>query len=90
MDEQLQCCGYFGVSDAEIGGSFCANATFVQTTIADDTNFCVGPITAYSDGSLNLAFTYVACIFCNGYAPDVSCFCRTVRPQCSSIRVLMY
>jgi len=68
VQDKFQCCGYFGVSDAEIGGNFCSNATFVQTTIAADKNFCVGPVSDYADRSLNMAFTsiysFMAIIIC--------------------------
>jgi hypothetical protein len=68
IQDQLQCCGYFSVADAEIGGSFCQNSTFVQTTINSTSNFCVTPITAFADMSLNNAFTtvygYMAIIIC--------------------------
>jgi hypothetical protein len=68
IQDQLQCCGYFGVSDAEIGGSYCQNSTFVQTSIASAANFCVDPITDYADRSLNAAFTtvfgFMAIIIC--------------------------
>jgi len=59
VQDKFQCCGYFGVSDAEIGGNFCSNATFVQTTNAANSNFCVDPLTNYADASLNMAFTIV-------------------------------
>jgi hypothetical protein len=59
LQDKLQCCGYFGVSDAEIGGTFCQNTTFVETTIAKAGNFCVDPITNFADKSLNMAFTIV-------------------------------
>jgi hypothetical protein len=55
--EQLECCGYFGVSDAVIGGTYCQDVNIVQTTIADAQDFCVGPITEFADRSLNMAFT---------------------------------
>lgn len=68
VQDKLQCCGYFGVSDAEIGGNFCSNVTFVQTTVNETSNFCVDPITAYADSSLNMAFTtvysFMAIIIC--------------------------
>jgi hypothetical protein len=56
IQDQLQCCGYFSASDAEIGGDFCQNATFAQL---NTTNNCVTPITAFADYSLNNAFTTV-------------------------------
>jgi hypothetical protein len=59
LQDKLQCCGYFNLSDAEIGGTFCQNTTFVETTIAKAGNFCVDPITNFADKSLNMAFTIV-------------------------------
>lgn len=57
---QLQCCGYFNSSDlVEIGGTFCANTTFVQTTNNATGNFCVTPITAHADVTLNNIFRCV-------------------------------
>ena len=44
----------------EIGGSFCANQTFVDQLVnATDPGFgrCVGPITASTDYTLNNVFT---------------------------------
>jgi hypothetical protein len=68
IQDELHCCGYYGVSDAQIGGAYCQNKTFVQTTVANQSNFCVGPITAFADRSLNLTFTtiygYMAVIIC--------------------------
>lgn len=56
---QLQCCGYFDTTDlVEIGG-FCANQTFVDTTINSTEAFCVGPITSFADMTLNNVFRYV-------------------------------
>jgi len=59
LQDELKCCGYFGVDDAIVGGSFCQNSTFIQTTVANQTTFCVTPITAFADSSLNTAFTTV-------------------------------
>jgi hypothetical protein len=59
LQDKLQCCGYFNLSDAEIGGTFCQNTTFVEATIANAGNFCVDPITNFADKSLNMAFTIV-------------------------------
>jgi hypothetical protein len=61
LQDQLNCCGYFNANDAaEIGGTFCANQTFVAVTNNITTgSFCVSPITAYADYSLNNTFTTV-------------------------------
>ncbi|KAI9466024.1 tetraspanin Pls1 family [Lactarius psammicola] len=59
IQDQFSCCGYFNATDLiEIGGSFCQNSTFanaLNTTVT--TNFCVSPITAYTDVSLNHVFS---------------------------------
>ncbi|KAJ7184196.1 tetraspanin [Mycena filopes] len=60
LQDEFKCCGYFDVSDAEIGGSFCTSTTVTQalnTTVA--TNFCVSPITAFTDYALENTFTTI-------------------------------
>jgi hypothetical protein len=68
IQDHFQCCGYFSPADAVIGGSFCQNTTFVQTTINSTSNFCVTPITSFADMSLNNAFStvygYMAIVIC--------------------------
>jgi len=62
LQDQLQCCGYFNADDAvEMGGTFCADQTFVTITNNNATtgSFCVTPITAFADYSLNNTFTTV-------------------------------
>ena len=60
-DSQFSCCGYFNASDLiAIGGNFCTSqekADQLNTTVLK--NFCVTPVTAYSDVSLNDVFTCV-------------------------------
>jgi len=59
IQDTFSCCGYFNSSDLlEIGGNFCQNSTFansLNTTVLS--NFCVSPITAQADTSLNYAFS---------------------------------
>jgi len=59
IQDQYNCCGYFNASDLiQIGGSFCQNSTFanaLNTTVTS--NFCVTPVTAYVDVSLNHVFS---------------------------------
>ena len=51
---QFSCCGYFLTNDtAEVGG-FCANSTFINL---NTTTACVGPITGFTDFTLNNVFT---------------------------------
>ncbi|KAI5124082.1 hypothetical protein M0805_003909 [Coniferiporia weirii] len=60
IQDKLQCCGYFNSSDlAVVGGSFCANQTFVSVTNNATGNFCVTPITKYADYALNNIFTSI-------------------------------
>lgn len=69
IQDQLKCCGYFNSTDlAVVGGTFCANQTFIEVTNNATGNFCVTPITAYSDYTLNNIFTsvygYMAIVIC--------------------------
>lgn len=59
VQNTLQCCGYFNSSDLVVIGGFCANETFVTTTNNATQNFCVTPLTAASDFTLNNIFTSV-------------------------------
>ncbi|KAL5490063.1 hypothetical protein ACEPAI_4896 [Sanghuangporus weigelae] len=60
LQDRLKCCGYFNSTDlAVVGGNFCANSTFIEVTNNATGNFCVGPITSYSDYTLNNVFTSV-------------------------------
>ncbi|RDB21012.1 hypothetical protein Hypma_011403 [Hypsizygus marmoreus] len=70
LQDQLKCCGYFNGTDlVEIGGTFCQNQDFVAGLQANETsNFCVTPITAYADSTLNNVFTtiygFMAVVLC--------------------------
>jgi hypothetical protein len=61
LQDQFHCCGYFSSADAEIGGSFCQNTTFTQSfnTVNTTTSFCVAPITAFTDYTLENTFTTI-------------------------------
>jgi len=60
IQDELKCCGYFTSSDiVTIGGNFCANQTFVETTNNATGNFCVGPITSFADNALNNIFSTI-------------------------------
>ena len=60
LQDRLKCCGYFNSTDlAVVGGNFCANSTFVEVTNNATSNFCVGPLTSYTDYTLNNLFTSV-------------------------------
>jgi len=60
VQDSLKCCGYFNSTDlVEIGGNFCANQTFVSVTNNATGNFCVGPITAFADKTLNNIFSTI-------------------------------
>ncbi|THG98905.1 hypothetical protein EW026_g3346 [Hermanssonia centrifuga] len=63
IQDKFQCCGYFlqNASDVVYGG-FCANQTFVNTLVNPnntDQFRCVGPITAFTDFTLNNVFTTI-------------------------------
>ncbi|TFK42782.1 tetraspanin Pls1 family, partial [Crucibulum laeve] len=62
LQDQLKCCGYFnGTDHAEIGGKFCVSQDFVNNLSADTlSNFCVTPVTAFADMTLNNVFTSMA------------------------------
>ncbi|KAF9052786.1 hypothetical protein BJ165DRAFT_1523549 [Panaeolus papilionaceus] len=61
LQDQFKCCGYFNSTDAvEIGGSFCTSqdvANRLNATVLS--NFCVTPVTAFADMTLNNIFTSV-------------------------------
>lgn len=61
LQDQLKCCGYFNATDlAEVGGNFCQTQDFITGLAANiSSNFCVTPITAFADMTLNNAFTTV-------------------------------
>lgn len=60
IQDKLHCCGYFNATDlAVVGGNFCVDENFIQVTNNATSNFCVTPITAYSDYTLNNLFTSV-------------------------------
>jgi len=59
LQDEFKCCGYFTSADAQIGG-YCTSQTFadsLNTTVSD--NFCVTPITAFTDYTLNNVFTTI-------------------------------
>jgi len=61
IQDKFKCCGYFNGSDTpEIGGSFCNSPQVVanlNSTIT--TNFCVTPITLFTDYTLENTFTTI-------------------------------
>jgi len=61
LQDQFKCCGYFNGTDAvQIGGSFCVSQSFVNSLASNKTtNFCVTPVTAFADMTLNNVFTTV-------------------------------
>jgi len=60
VQDKLSCCGYFNSTDlVEIGGNFCQNQTFVEVTNNATGNFCVTPITAFADMTLNNIFSTI-------------------------------
>jgi len=66
LQDRFSCCGYFNASDREaIGGTFCTlpQVTFLSALdLTNDNNadfFCVKPITAFADYTLNNVFTTI-------------------------------
>jgi len=56
IQDMFKCCGYFNATDlVEMGGTFCADPTFVAQT----ESFCVTPITQQADNTLNPVFSTV-------------------------------
>ncbi|KAJ7286005.1 tetraspanin Pls1 family [Mycena rebaudengoi] len=60
LQDQFKCCGYFNKTDTfEIGGTFCTSPEFVAGLDANvTTNFCVTPVTAFTDYALENTFTF--------------------------------
>ena len=59
LQDHNKCCGYFNMTDlVEIGGSFCADQTAVIAANASS-SFCVTPLTAFTDVTLNNVFTTI-------------------------------
>jgi len=61
IQDTYHCCGYFlGNDTAEIGGQFCANQTIVNSLNTSVlSNFCVTPVTARTDYTLENTFTSI-------------------------------
>lgn len=64
IQDKFKCCGYFNASDlVEVGGNYCnqTQVNFLNTLDwADDNNahfFCVKPVTAFADMTLNNIFS---------------------------------
>jgi len=56
IQDMFKCCGYYNGTDlVEMGGTFCADPTFVAQT----QSFCVTPITLKADNTLNPIFSTV-------------------------------
>jgi len=56
IQDLFKCCGYFNATDlVEMGGTFCADPTFVAQT----QSFCVTPITTEANNTLNPIFSTV-------------------------------
>lgn len=63
IQDKFSCCGYMTPNETfTVLGGFCANQTFVDSLFnksAPDQNACVGPITAFTDFTLNNIFTTI-------------------------------
>jgi len=70
IQDQFKCCGYFGANDTvSIGGQFCTSQDFANSLDVNNlNNFCVTPVTAFVDMTLNNIFTtvygFMAVILC--------------------------
>ncbi|KAF7800264.1 hypothetical protein EIP86_011511 [Pleurotus ostreatoroseus] len=60
IQDHFQCCGYFLTNDTIEASGFCASSAFNATT----TSPCVGPITAFTDFTLNNIYGYMAILIC--------------------------
>ncbi|KAF7295256.1 hypothetical protein MIND_01064600 [Mycena indigotica] len=60
LQDQLKCCGYFNATDTEVGGNFCVSQDFANRLATNvTTNFCVSPITKFTDYTLENTFTTI-------------------------------
>lgn len=61
LQDKFHCCGYFNASDVvEVGGAFCTSQDFANSlNVNVTTNFCVTPVTAFTDYALENTFTTV-------------------------------
>ncbi|KAF8964125.1 tetraspanin Pls1 family [Flammula alnicola] len=61
LQDRFKCCGYFNGTDlAEVGGAFCNSTAFITNLNPNITsNFCVTPLTAFADYTLNNIFTTI-------------------------------
>jgi len=61
LQDKFHCCGYFNASDTvEVGGAFCTSQDFANSlNVNVTTNFCVTPVTAFTDYTLENTFTTV-------------------------------
>jgi len=56
IQDMFHCCGYFNNTDlVEVGGTFCANSTFVSQS----NSLCWSPITSKADSTLDPIFTTI-------------------------------
>lgn len=59
LQDHNKCCGYFNMTDlVEVGGTFCADQNAINAA-NQTSSFCVTPITAFADMTLNLIFSTV-------------------------------
>ncbi|KAI0340668.1 hypothetical protein BDW22DRAFT_391989 [Trametopsis cervina] len=62
IQDKFSCCGYFAVNDiVETSAGFCSNSTNVGLVNTNNTDMfrCVGPITGFTDFTLNNIFTTI-------------------------------
>jgi len=61
LQDQFKCCGYFNATDDPvIGGTFCTSQSFANSLDVNvTTNFCVTPVTLFTDYTLENTFTTI-------------------------------
>ncbi|PPQ90131.1 hypothetical protein CVT25_012300 [Psilocybe cyanescens] len=66
LQDKFKCCGYFNGTDlAEVGGSFCTSQDVINGLNPNVTsNFCVTPVTAFADVTLNNVYGFMAIVLC--------------------------
>ncbi|KAF7295159.1 hypothetical protein MIND_01054600 [Mycena indigotica] len=60
LQDEFKCCGYFNATDTTVGGNFCVSQDFANGLATNNTaNFCVTPITKFTDYTLENTFTTI-------------------------------
>ncbi|KAJ7470349.1 tetraspanin Pls1 family [Mycena latifolia] len=60
LQDEFSCCGYFNSTDSpKIGGKFCISQQFADSLPNVTSSYCVTPITAFTDYTLENTFTLI-------------------------------